>query len=539
MPLSPDHRWSLICRNIQPHTINATIILGLILGMVIVVLIATPQDARGEWDTFHGDPSRSGSTTCEYISGDILWEVDLGNGYVDTSPVISDGKVIVISAGDAGADSTVHCLEASTGDSIWDTTIPGKTYQLSTPVIGKGRVFFGSSSGVFYCLMLDTGQIFWQRALDTSAMGITSSPLFDEPSGNLYVGSGDGNLHNLDIGSGNTIWSYDTGDGIYFSSPALNGEDIIIGNDGGDLVAVREGSEQWRFTTGDQIRSSAAIQEDGRIFFASRDGLLRSLSSNGTLPWEAQIGTSASTPALHDGMVVVGSESGLHGFLADGTPVFHLATGGPVDSSPAITDDQIMLTTNEENGEIIITDHTGVIQWSYGLDDHSLSSPGLTEATFIVASDDSRVWCFHSTEPSELSIRADAMEPQSEGEGILTFTGDCWYDTGRPASGNEVSISFAGRTISGTTASNGSYSLNVTAVLESGNHTATVRVSDGTLSNETTVDVVVEKEGSESQKKDEDSFLGGFNLLELIPGQIILFFILGTAGKSKRKRRSY
>lgn len=479
--------------------------------------ILTIPDGGGEWDTFHGDPQRTGSSDCDYIAGDILWSVDLENGYVATSPIMAGGYVYVVSSGDSGADSEVHCLDETTGETIWDVTIPGKTYQLSTPVFAKGRLYFGSSSGIFYCLIAETGEILWQRVLDSSFDGITSSPLFDEPNGDLLVGTGDGTLYNLELGTGATIWSFDTGAGIYLSSPTLSGDHILIGNDDGTLYAVEDGNEVWQFETGDQIRSSAAVGPDGTIYFASRDGMLRSLFPNGTLNWEEEIGPSISTPAIHNGNVFVGSASGLHAFLPNGNELFSVATQGPVDSSPAVSDHQILFTTNSNDGELIAADHNGAVLWSYPLNDHSISSPGTGDSTLYAASDSGWVWCFHSTEPTRLSLIADEISAIEEGERTIAFTGSARYDTGRPASGTDITITLLSQTVTGTTLSDGSFLINLTIDLAEGNHSASILVTDGTLENSTQVSVIVEKGiGDSTSSGDSDDLIPVFGLIDLL-----------------------
>ncbi len=487
------------------------IYISLTLLLIICLVLAFPSPGQAEWDTFHGDPARTGYSDTDYIAGDLLWERELGNGYIDTSPIMVGDRVFVISAGDAGADSTVHCLDAETGDTIWETTIPGKTYQLSTPVFAKGRLYFGSSSGVFYCLVEDDGSILWQRPLDESSDGITSSPAFDEPSGDLYVGTGDGTLYNLELGTGNTIWSFDTGATIYFSSPAVYGDLVIIGNDDGTLFGVREGAEVWSYETEDSIRSSACVTDTGTIYFSSEDGMLRSLSSQGVQNWENHIGRSISTPAFSNGKVYVGSETGLHAFHEDGSLDFSIETQSPVESSPSISDHQIFFIENSNNGELISADLQGNIIWSSALEEYALSSPGLGEATLFAASDNSKIWCFHSTDPEYLILNAEPVPEVQEGERTLLFQGYATYDTGRPASGIDIEVRILDRTFSGSTTSKGSFSVNGTIDLVPGNHTATIHANDGTFTNETSISVLVTGDSeSPGESGNSDEFISGF-----------------------------
>ena len=508
------------------------------ISILTLIMILSSSDVNGEWDTFHGDPSRTGYRDSDFIAGDLLWEEDLGNGYLDTSPVTDGDRVFLISAGEAGLDSTVHCLDAGTGDFIWNTTVPGKTYQLSTPVAAKGRLYFGSSSGMFSCLVAETGSIRWERPLALSANGVTSSPAFDEPSGELYVGNGDGTLYCLEIGTGNTIWSYDTGAQIYFSSPSVFGDLIVIGNDDGILFGIRDGNEEWRYETGDRIRSSACISDDGMIYFASEDGLLRSLTIEGELNWEAEIGRSTSTPALGTTCMYVGSDSGLHAFRFDGTREFTIPSQAPVDSSPALNDHQIFFTTNSVNGEIITSDLEGNLLWSYPLEEHGLSSPGLGDSTVLAAADNGRVWCFHSTAPRSLNLTVEPQADLVEGEHTIAFQGIVRYDTGRPAVDIDIGITLLGRTTSGRTGTNGSFSINLTIDLVPGNHSGMVTANDGTLTDERTITIKV-REGSSggSDSGDTDEFISGFgsSTFLLCAGITV---VSGFIRRRRRRRRT-
>ena len=486
-----------------------------------LILLATPvivsaHGVRGEWDTFHGDAARSGIRPSGYISGDLLWTADPGNGYVVTSPVMDGERVYLVTSGNQGWDASVHSLEVTTGRPVWNTTIPGRTYQLSTPVIVNGMIFVGSSSGIFHALRADTGTIEWQRLIDPSLYGITSSPMYHPDTGAVIVGTGAGVLYALDPTDGSTRWSFDTGDAIYFSSPALCGDLVLVGNDAGTLFAVLDGDEKWRFHTGDRIRSSAAVGSGGIIYFTSRDGMLRSLFPNGTLRWSTEIGPSVSTPAVHGEIVISGSSTGLHAFDPEGSPLFSILDHAPVDSSPAVSDHQIFFTTNGSPGELIACDHSGTILWSIDLGDQSLSSPAIGRDTVLSAGDSGMVWCVHSTPPGELIIHPGTIPDTTEGERTITFTGWARYDTGRPASAIDMEVSILDRTATGWTSPNGSFEITMTLDLPPGIHRAVITGNDGHLMNRSTVDIHVRDRGEKERGSESPLPVPGFSAVEWI-----------------------
>jgi len=486
--------------------------------------------SAGEWNTFHGDSARTGFMDSPEIRGDIRWERDIQNGYIDTSPVFGDGGVFVLTAGKNGTQSAVHRLDAATGNLSWSTSIPGKTYQLSTPVYSAGRLYFGSSSGILYCLNADNGNIVWQAALDASPNGFTSSPALNASSGDLYIASGTGILYNLNPENGQIKWQFNTGRGIYFSSPTIYGRTVFIGNDNGVLYAVQDGSELWHYTAGDRIRSSASISENGTIFFACEDGRLYSLDLSGKLNWEYKIGVSKSTPAIWKNIVTVGSENGLYAFSPNSSLLFRIPTSGPVDSSPALTKTQVFFTTNSANGELFSADLSGNILWSMPLHEHALSSPGLSgEGELLVASDSGKIWSIFTTTPSSLILHFHPVPEQNEGTVNLNITGEILYDSGRPAAGAKVEAVLEGHSASTNAGPNGSFSINLTLSLKAGNYTAILSGTDGRLSVEETVNLTVlpEKKGT------NDNGVVFLSLPQVVFGVFLIAVLRGWKGNRK------
>lgn len=490
----------------------------------LIGLSIISSSVTGQWDGFHGDQRRTGFSDSPFVAGDVLWITDLENGYIDTSPVISGDTVIVVTAGETGNDAAIHGLERFTGTEMWNTSLPGKTYQLSSPAIHEGRIYVGSSSGVLYCIDDSDGGIVWQRLKDSSPEGITSSPVFDVSGGTLYVSSGDGQLLNVDPADGSTIWSFDSGSDIYFTSPAILDDSIIIGTDDGSIIMVKDGASLWTYLAGDQIRSTPAISSNGTIFFTCEDGLLRSLAQNGELNWEAEIGRSISSPALSSEHVVVGSDTGLYCFSHTGDPIFHIEASSPVESSPAISDHQILFATSGPPGDFFSLDMGGNIQWSHQLNNQILSSPSLEDTQAIIASDSSQVWCFYSTPPNDMNITLDEIKDLKEGSSRLEISGKVFYDTGRPASGASVQIIIDDRSNGSIVSPNGSFLVSLSIELPSGNHSGIVNCQDGEMETSKTFSVTVPTASSSGGEGGED-FIHGFYAFDVCIVLTLVAFI--------------
>lgn len=190
----------------------------------------------------------------------------------------------------------------------------------------------------------------------------------------VYVGSAGGSLHALDRLSGEERWRYDAGAAVH-GSPAVAGGVVYVTDLESTLHAVdaRTGRERWRvetgpvipfpwgFESGDVYVSSPTLARVGGrslLFFGAGDGALRAvLPRSGEVVWTLETGGRIrSTPAVADGVAVVGSADGVV-YAADastGELLWTHATLGAelhsgefgfdrrtVQSSPAIADGRV------------------------------------------------------------------------------------------------------------------------------------------------------------------------------------------------------
>ena len=61
---------------------------------------------------------------------------------------------------------------------------------------------------------------------------------YDAGGGAVYFGSHDNIVYALDAKTGEPLWTYETGGGV-FSSPAVSGGIVYIGSDDGFVYALR------------------------------------------------------------------------------------------------------------------------------------------------------------------------------------------------------------------------------------------------------------------------------------------------------------
>jgi outer membrane protein assembly factor BamB len=113
-----------------------------------------PAAGPADWPTFRHDPARSAAATTGLADGGANWQTHLGGQL--TQPTIAAGKVFVASRN----THTVHALDATTGQKLWDYTTGGQTD--TPPTYSNGLVLFGSADGYVYALRAADGQLAWR-----------------------------------------------------------------------------------------------------------------------------------------------------------------------------------------------------------------------------------------------------------------------------------------------------------------------------------------------------------------------------------------
>ncbi len=123
---------------------------------------------------------------------------------VDSSPAVANGYVYVgctkVDVTQNDLPSNLYCLDASTGDKVWNFTMNGGA-SYSSPAIAGDLVYMGDFADNVYCLNATTGTEVWTY---TTGAHVDSSPAIAD--GNVYVGSWDHNVYAFGVQSaGQTI----------------------------------------------------------------------------------------------------------------------------------------------------------------------------------------------------------------------------------------------------------------------------------------------------------------------------------------------
>ncbi|HEY4284401.1 MAG TPA: PQQ-binding-like beta-propeller repeat protein [Chthoniobacterales bacterium] len=361
----------------------------LALGCALVVSFLAPA-AEGQW-MFRGDPAHSGVYTGKAPREfhRLKWKFPTGDQIV-SSPVLANGIIYF-----AGDDGNIYAVNADTGTQIWKYPTGGPVP--ATPAVSDGTVYAGSYDGKFYALDAKTGLTKWKFATEGErrfeAKGLNglqpknqtmadpfdvylSSPVVVKNI--VYFGSGDGNLYAVDTGSGELKWKFKTGDVVH-ASPAYSDGMIYLGSWDSYFYAVDAvtGKERWRFHGGEDplIHNQVGFQSSpvvagGVVYTGCRDSNVYALdAATGKEKWKFfnEMSWVNTAPALNQGKLF---------FATSDSSLFHVvdaATGKSVNrqqgkafmfSSPAVAGDVVFIGVL--NGTLEARDiNSGELLWDY------------------------------------------------------------------------------------------------------------------------------------------------------------------------------
>ena len=169
-------------------------------------------------------------------TGCISW-----NRYEKAGPLV-DSKRNTIYVG--GSDSNLHLISLKTGKIIKQFKLPGSLQ--SKPAQFEDSLIFGTNQGYLLRWDLNKKATQWERKLDTE---ITTEVVISPP--HLFVVTGAGTLHALDLYSGSTIWEHRdpiSQMGISKkSNPLVFKDKVIFGTSSGKLQYLQKSDGKLLF----------------------------------------------------------------------------------------------------------------------------------------------------------------------------------------------------------------------------------------------------------------------------------------------------
>jgi outer membrane protein assembly factor BamB len=272
------------------------------------------------------------------------WRAEVGAGYA--TPIIVGDRVYVFAR--RRDDDVMLCLNAETGDLIWETRYPapyapGKPAAThgagpkATPTYHLGRLFSLSASGILAAFDAATGKLLWKTAAPSEApyFNAASSPVADGALVFAHPGNY-GPLTAYDAATGRVSWTAG-GDG-FFASPT---------------IATLAGTRQILTVTQTRV---IGVSLDGAVLwqYAWAGG------AGGTMPilWGDTVivsgldqGTHAFIPAFRDGKWIV-------------DPQWRTSDVSMYLSNPVVVGDTLFGLSHKQSGQYFALDlKTGSILW--------------------------------------------------------------------------------------------------------------------------------------------------------------------------------
>ncbi len=224
-----------------------------------------------------------------------------GSALLEFPPVMWGNRIFQL-----GDDAVIHSIDKYTGKDLWRRRIGALS--ASTPAVAGDTVYAtvlsrspGRQAGRVVALNTINGRLRWARDLPSRA---ESSPLLDK--GKLFFGSQNGTVYALSARTGNVLWTYHAA-GAVKASPSLSGGVLYFGDYSGELQAVRErdGHRLWASGSGGAVLGSGTFYSTpavmyGRVFLGNTDGRVYAYdASSGKLDWAVQTGAYVyASPAV-------------------------------------------------------------------------------------------------------------------------------------------------------------------------------------------------------------------------------------------------
>ena len=221
-----------------------------------------------------------------------------GCGGIGTA-VGGSGAVIV---GDtvyiASRDGEVLALDRTTGEQIWRVRLGSDERAnaiYGTPAVSGDTLYVGGYDSTLYALSLKEGEegdqnwgepvggpivggpivVEIDRSRDATAAQVSGEPA---TSTLVLVGSSDGNMYAFDA-DGTEEWRFTTGDKVW-SAPAVSEGVAYFGSLDHNVYAVdlEDGSEKWRFPTKGGVVATPVVAKN-RVFVGSFDGIFYAIDA--------------------------------------------------------------------------------------------------------------------------------------------------------------------------------------------------------------------------------------------------------------------
>ena len=256
---------------------------ALMLKFAATVWAGGSSETEYTWPGWRG-PSGDGKTaedpweTTTTIDGEIVWQVDVGEGF--SSVAVAGGRGYTL--GNAGGNDTIYCLNVKNGKILWEYSYPATSGQYpgprATPAVAGEKLVVLSRNGDLFCFDKSNGKILWRRDLvaeegvRTPEWDLASSPVIRDDI--IYLNVNRAGMA-LGLDDGRVIWATEE-DRCGYASPVFldiggSVQVIMFGKDALHGVNPDDGDIIWSFPWRTEFDVNAAdpLVAGNRIFISS------------------------------------------------------------------------------------------------------------------------------------------------------------------------------------------------------------------------------------------------------------------------------
>ena len=355
---------------------------------------AAAQPAPGSWPMAGGDPAHTAVAEGPEPPYRVAWEFDTTAGEPVASPVLADGRVVVV------AEESVVALDAEDGAEDW--TIDREEGPAGAAVALPGVVAFVEGAGEEATVVgvdpTDGGEL-WTFDLEADAPGPLTAA-----EDRVFVGTARGDVHALDAETGAEAWSFEAEGGVEGAIAVDEGVAYVsafrLSERAGTLYAIgsEDGEEVWRYSPSEValgFSSSFAVSGD-LAYVGTGDRSLRALNvEDGREVW-AQLLRSAfrprTAPAI-PGVLVAADQAGdvyrLDPETGDIAWDFRVP-GSLLLGSPIVSGGAVVVGDDVGQASAIDLD-SGLLVWRDTFGDERLEAPAADGERVYLASRGGRV----------------------------------------------------------------------------------------------------------------------------------------------------
>jgi outer membrane protein assembly factor BamB len=366
------------------------------------VAAAPLSAAGGDWPGFHGGGELRGEA--KPLPAKPLVKRWTFKPAEDPGEVEASAAIVGDSAYVGDVKGRLYRLALADGTPKWTYKVPAGFS--APPLVVGGRVYLGDMEGVFHCVSADTGQKVW--TFDSGSgqpihAGANLAP--DKAAGDKVVFGNDGAEIIAVTLDGKEAWKFSAGDRVN-GTPAVGGaaggQGAMTYVSGCDAklrgIDVATGKERFALDLPSIAPGSPALVGD-RLVIGTDGGAVTCVAADGSKThWTYEDVKDKAmvygSPAVADGIVVVGArDRQVHAInLQTGKRLWAFATRGDVDSSPAISGGRVFVGSRDK--KLYVLDlktgkPLGDFQASRGIE----ASPAIGQGVVVVGDTSGAVHC--------------------------------------------------------------------------------------------------------------------------------------------------